>query len=349
MRVQHVIACWLFPVAVWGQMQTPMEREFIAFRYDAERVVIYTIEDARVPPPDPAAPPRWRPLRAPAAQYAGEHIVELLAPVAELTDRPGDPWIIDVAPGVTLTATAERPVLGGMGCSGSYGVIARVDEAWQRVFRGARFRYYLARRGVGDPQATHSALGQIRSDLDAEMRARVEAAVRPEIARAVRDVTKDAAAGYARARSSAHLRRWAMPWARIDAALLRGEGTLLFDVQGFTLTPDGEPRLFVRSELRVHGATGFLMMFWLRDRGDRLDVESSDATLAAHIRIGEYGRPEIMRRSDYGEILGVVDSDRDGWAEIFVATRGYESFTISAHEYTPSGPRPTGTTIGWGC
>jgi hypothetical protein len=51
-----------------AQVRRAGDRPFIAFRYDAERVVIYVADEARLPPPDPGQPRSLPPgALAPAA------------------------------------------------------------------------------------------------------------------------------------------------------------------------------------------------------------------------------------------------------------------------------------------
>src|SRR5579864_2637234 len=53
-------------------------------------------------------------------------------------------------------------------------------------------------------------------------------------------------------------------WIHVDRGLMRGEGTLDYDLRAFRLTPDGAPRLFVRARWKLANAAVFLMTAWFR-------------------------------------------------------------------------------------
>lgn len=284
------------------------------------------------------------PLASPRAALPG-HIAELPAP-HDAVDRPGARWTIHAAPGIAVTATAERSVVGGGGCFGSYGVIARVDDEWRDGFRAVRFNYHAARRGAVPAWSPGSTLGVIDAFRAAD-RARLEAVVRPELDRAIREVVEAAAPDYRRARE--HDRAWAVAWRAADAALLRGAGSLDLDALTSVLTPDGDPRLYVRTRVQVGGRSAFAMWFWIRDRGGEMTVEHRSAEPAKHMRIREYGGPFDLPLSRVGDVLGILDADGDGWAEILVTAHGYEGQSITAYEYSPRALEPTGASFHWGC
>lgn len=328
-----------------GEATTP---DFIAFRYDPERVVIF-VKETDQPPPNPSLPRTIpagsRPLPAALAKYPGGHLVEL-DPPADVSDRAGDPWTIHAAPGVAVTATVERTVYSGADCTGVYGVIARVDEPWRERFRDVAFRYHVARRGFGEARVEESPLGSLAAP-DAALRGRIEKLIRPEIARAVATVAAAVAPNYDRDTSR---RGWAAGWKKTDAALMRGEGVVSFDAQAFRLTADGDPRLFVRADVRIAGKTAFLMSFWLRQSGESLSIEHADSQHSRHIRIGEFGGPlHDFPLSYQREILGIVDMNRDGRAEILTGIHFSEGHAIEAREYTGGEPQAAGAAFRWGC
>jgi hypothetical protein len=80
-----------------AQVRRADDRPFIAFRDDAERVVIDVADEARLPPPDPeqprGLPPGALALAAPIAAYPGPHVAGF-APPARVSDRPGDRWTV---------------------------------------------------------------------------------------------------------------------------------------------------------------------------------------------------------------------------------------------------------------
>ena len=136
----------------------------------------------------------------------------------------------------------------------------------------------------------------------------------PELDRAIREVVEAAAPDYRRAREHDHA--WAVAWRAADAALLRGAGSLDLDALTYVLTPDGDPRLYVRTRVQVGGRSAFAMWFWIRDRGGEMTVEHRSAEPAKHMRIREYGGPFDLPLSRVGDVLGILDADGDGWAEI---------------------------------
>ena len=93
------------------------------------------------------------------------------------------------------------------------------------------------------------------------------------------------------------------------------------------------------------------MIFWLREGPDSLTVERSESLKHLLIRDGRdsYRGPAFPSRRFLGEVLAIVDSDDDGWAEILLTAYGYEGQSITAYKYTPDGPQKTVPSFAWGC
>jgi hypothetical protein len=127
-------------------------------------------------------------------------------------------------------------------------------------------------------------------------------------------------------------------WRALDDRFSVGEGALDYDVQAFRVTPDGDPRLFVRAEWRIGSQIVFLMSAWVRV-GATLTVDSSDAQASRYLRFREFADFHVGREY-LGGILNIVDANRDGWGEVVRLQRGYEALVIDAMEYprSPDGP-----------
>lgn len=78
-----------------------------------------------------------------------------------------------------------------------------------------------------------------------------------------------------------------------------------------------------------------------------MTVEHRSAEPAKHMRIREYGGPFDLPPSRVGDVLGILDADGDGWAEILVTAHGYEGHSITAYEYSPQALEPTGAGFHW--
>jgi hypothetical protein len=141
-------------------------------------------------------------------------------------------------------------------------------------------------------------------------------------------------------------------WLHADHGLIRGEGTLDYDLRGFRLTPDAAPRLFVRARWTLAGAPVFLMTAWFRadvpkqnepaaEKGVNVKIVllSADSSWSTILREGE--NPGSLGDSlDFQSVLNEFDADHDGWAELLMHSDRGSSSTISLYLYTDLGPVP---------
>ena len=143
----------------------------------------------------------------------------------------------------------------------------------------------------------------------------------------------EAAQWYGRA-DDAPRQQWSAQWKRLDAGVDRGEGRLTFDVQAFRLTPDGDPRLFVRARWAIGSDVVYAMSVWVRD-GSTFSIDQSDVLAARRMRMSEFhGDPFDNHR--IGLVLNVFDLDGDGRGEVLMLVTGYESQNLELFVYPPS-------------
>lgn len=119
-------------------------------------------------------------------------------------------------------------------------------------------------------------------------------------------------------------------WQRLYDRIALGQATIGYDVQAFRLTPDGDPRLFVRARWHMDNRPVYLLGAWIRS-GATMTVESADARAAQNLWFGSESGPSGLDAS--GQILNVLDTDRDGFAEILMMRHGYESTQILLARY----------------
>ena len=239
--------------------------------------------------------------------------------------RVGDRWILDAGRRGRFRFSVEQLVLGYKDCGEAWGVLARVAADGAPAFAGVSEKYYVARRAqaeVAPPLKTR--IGPVAFALDADRRVELSALLEHERQRTWPELQREASQDYARA--EAHGQKWHARWRRLDGALDRGEAQLGFDVQAFRLTPDGDPRLFVRARWTLSGALVYGMTAWIRVSG-RMAVERSDAKVAGWLRMGEFQRMPFDNEL-FGLVLNVVDTNGDGFAEILMLQSGDESRNV---------------------
>jgi hypothetical protein len=143
-------------------------------------------------------------------------------------------------------------------------------------------------------------------------------------------------------------------WLHRDRELAAGEGQLDYDVRAFRLTPDGAPRLFVRSRWKLDGEAGFLMTAWFRADADspnasadprgeeHVQLLSADSSWSSALREGRLG-DALGETLDFETILNEFDDDHDGWAELLVHSSDGASARFTLELYTDLGLAPTKT------
>jgi hypothetical protein len=138
------------------------------------------------------------------------------------------------------------------------------------------------------------------------------------------------------------------PWQQHDERLARGEGKLFYDLQALRLTPDGQPRYYVRAQWTLDRETAFLMSAWARPDRDML-LEGVNTRPSRWLRLNEF-QSERLGLDDLGVVLNVFDYDGDGWGEVLIGERLYDGFRIQLLEYSEGqGFRRTGIVYRYGC
>jgi len=245
----------------------------------------------------------------------------------------GDHWLLDAGRSGSFHFTVERFVLGYKDCGEAWGVVGTVASAEGRRFAAVRDKYYAARLDL-TPAAARPAttLGPVQYVLDEHHRSELIALLEGERQRtwpAVRDEAQ-----IDRARAEARGLREPLRWKALDERFDRGEGQLRFDYQTFRLTPDGDPRLFVRAWWRIDRNQVYAVVAWIRV-SRTLTIDYTDASASRWMRFGEF-RSQRLDNSNLGLVLSVFDLDGDGQAEILMSVTGYESRNLDLFVYPRS-------------
>ncbi len=346
--VAAIAAALLTDATVAGQEAGPASA-FVAFRLDADRVVAtlrVTDFGTRQVTDGLSVPPRVR---------YGYPYFDLPAAWREkgVPDVPaGQRWLIHAAPGQTFEAEAERIVGGNAQCQDAIGVLLRVAPERSDAFAAVRPKYFLAQRSetlLASKARAGSTVGVARSPSTAEFQRALRSALDALLARELPQVRANAAPGLARMASSplASHRSWARRWQAADDALQSGRGELAYDIQSFRLAPDGVLIHFVRAEWTVRRRQGFATTLWVRGDGP-VEVIQTDLRPASWLRMSEFFRGGVAREH-LGLILNVLDRDQDGWGEVLLAQRGYESTSLRPLEYSPAGFLAAGIEYAFGC
>ena len=264
---------------------------FVAARYDASHVVFVVSAETESrfasSPQFGRTPTKISAPAKPAAPLAG--LQELWEPDSQALHffpeivqkmQPGEQWSLNLSPQETIPVVIERAVIAPTGCSLALGFLASVPAEQQRAFDALPQEYFAVRRtAVAPPDpAVSSHIGEIsdwkasassRKQIEQQLNDRMKQEVAKIDARLVANagspgaVAGESPVGHARP-------RW-KEWIHADRGLLRGEGLLDYDVRAFRLTPDGQPRLFVRARWKLVGYSGVsddgLVSGTIRERG----------------------------------------------------------------------------------
>jgi hypothetical protein len=183
--------------------------------------------------------------------------------------------------------------------------------------------------------------------------------MKQEVARIDARLVANAASPAASAGESpvGHARPRLKEWIHAAHGLIRGEGTLDYDIRAFRLAPDAAPRLFVRARWKLADAPVFLMTAWFKAGSSALVTAESSKNgdvqavlLSAHsswsttLRDGKAGG-NLGDRLDFQTILNEFDADHDGWAELLMYSDQGPSTTISLYLYTDLGLVPMKTPL----
>lgn len=346
---------------------------YVAARYDANRVVFIVTDDteARFSSSPlrytPGTPTRIAASDRPAAPLAG--LQELYEPDSQSLHffpaivqktQPGDRWSLSFSADTAIPVVIDRVVIAPIGCSLALGFLATVLADQRSLFAASSRDYFVVRRDAvapADPPVS-SQIGQLADwktspAMAKQIEQQLNARMKDEVAKIDARLLANARSPGATAASLpiGDARPRLKEWLRADQGLTRGEGTLDYDVRAFRLTPDGAPRLFVRSRWKLSDAPVFLMTAWFR--ADRPDVPptllSADSSWSTALREGE-APVSLGDRLDFQSILNEFDADHDGWAELLVVSSdGHSpqrtssrvaSTTIAPYLYTDQGLVP---------
>ena len=253
--------------------------------------------------------------------------------------RLGDRWLLDAGRRGRFHFTVDQFVIGYKDCGEAWGVLATVAPDEAARFERVTEKYYVARlERAGEPAAPATTLRPIAFQLDDARRAELAALLEQERLRTWPDLRPDVENSYSQ--SEKRGLKWPARWRSLDARLARGEGALTFDVQPFRLTPDGEPRLFVRARWSAAGYVAYVLSAWMRV-STTLVAEDTNPWFSRAMRMGEFQQWPVSDRS-LGLVLNVHDIDGDGGAEILFALEGYENLSVELVGYPHmTGPRKT--------
>ena len=277
---------------------------FVAARYDATHVVFMVVAETesrfaasshfsgpanKIPEPAKAAAPLagFQELWEPDSQA-----LHFFPEIVQKT-QPGEQWSLDVSPDSTIPVAIDRAVVAPTGCSLAMGFLATVPSEQQAAFGASAQDYFAVRRRAVEsndsPVASHiaelaswkpspTAAKQIEQKLAERMKQEVAKIDARLIANAGSPGSMAGETPVARAQPRLK------EWIHVDRGLMRGEGTLDYDLRAFRLTPDGAPRLFVRARWKLANAPVFLMTAWFKADLVKADLVKADSIKAETVR-----------------------------------------------------------------
>ena len=249
----------------------------------------------------------------------------------------GDHWVLDAGRFGWFHLTVERFIVGDWQCEVQWGVMASVAPEEQPAFAKVTEKYFALTPAVGFvPPDRPTAVGPLAFSPSPEQRATLERLVNAEFVRQWPEVHAETLRAYAGLDGR---RAWPDAWAAIDRRIAIGEATPTYDVQAFRMTPDGEPRLFVRASWTVGSQVVFLLTAWARV-GSSLTLDHVDVNGSRRRSYAEFpSRANLAELA--GMILTVLDVDRTGWGEFTIMHRdsANDAMSIDVFEYprTPTG------------
>lgn len=348
---------------------------FVAARYDATHVVFMVAAETesrfassshfagnpiKIPAPSkPAAP-------LAGFQELWEPDLQALHFFPEIVQKtqPGEQWWLSVFPHLTIPVVIDRTVIAPTGCSLAMGFLATVPPEQQSVFAASGQDYFVVRRKAVEPvdppvtshigeltgwRASPAAALQIERQLTERMK--------QEVGRI--DARLIANAGSPGATANESLVGHAQPrfkeWIHADRGLIRGEGTLDYDMRAFRLSPDGVPRVFVRARWKLANASVFLMSAWFKAEEPQAKPSTKDASgtklpateILPVLLSADSSWSSVLREGpvtgslgdslDFQSILNEFDADRDGWAELLIHSDQGSATTITLYLYSDLG------------
>ncbi len=266
--------------------------------------------------------------------------------------QPGEQWTLNVSPDSTVPVIIERTVVAPTGCSLALGFLASVPLDQQAAFAAWSQEYFAVRRtpveSTETPVSSHIAelsgwkpSPASRKEIEQQLTERMK----QEVAKIDARFLANAASTGASAGESpvGHARPCLKEWIHADRGLIRGEGTLDYDVQAFRITPDAAPRLFVRARWKLANAPAFLMTAWFKE-----ESSSEESSKMASLKTTSFQSESPTSTTpgdsfDFQTILNEFDADRDGWAELLIHSDEGASTAITLYLYTDLGLVPMKT------
>jgi hypothetical protein len=329
---------------------------FVAIRQGTSQVVFMIDQTSLVFGRHSGHPQRIAVSATPAAELAG--LRELWGPTPEVLDSlpgmvkntpVGQPWVLQLSPDSSIPVRIDRAVLADTGCSLSVGFLATVPPGQRAAFAATSKDYFVVRRlpvASAEPPQSPEQVSELpywrpTPAFERQMAGLLTDRMRRDLS-PVDTELRDNQEYIAKREETWPLVRpagtWLAEWTQLDRQLQDGQGQLTYDTRAFRLTPDGEPRLFVRARWRIAGTTVFLMSAWFR--ADPTPVLlSSDSGWSNQLRQGklEYS---FLDHGDFQSILNVFDADHDGWAELLIYRQGVAASSITLYRYNDFGLIP---------
>jgi hypothetical protein len=340
---------------------------FIALRYDKTHVLfrlgekgdftLRTAEDEQLLHPVPEAIAKYG--VAPAfdldprlddqtrAAYSAAHVREQ--------------WELELQAGSRVPVTVQKPVTMPWNCgpqSYTAAYIAEVAPEFQAAFATLKQDYFLVHKITAAsptqpqaaPQATSTQIAMLPDwQPTPETREQIERAVTA----AVKDViAKERAKPWiyeGRTDLDKQVRARHEGWRQFQDRTAAGEGHLDYDMHALRLSPDGEPRLFVRARWMVDDSRTLLMSLWLHAGTSVTVIDETPGFWQTSAWIekggGELGDTSLDSR---GEVLNIFDRP-DGYGDVLMYFPGYEGYDIHLFRYTDKGVVATEISHGDGC
>lgn len=359
---------------------------FVAARYDATHVVFMVsaeTESRFASSPQFGGTPIRVPTSAkPSAPLAGlqelwepdSHALHFFPEIVQNT-HPGEQWMLSVSSDTAIPVVIDRAVIAPTGCSLALGFLATVRPDQQAAFAASSQEYFVVRRmpveSADTPAQSHIAdISQwkappvLRKQIEQQLNQRMQQEVAKIDARLVANAASPGASASESPIGPARPRL--KEWIHADHALIRGEGALDYDIRALRLTPDGDPRLFVRARWKLVDSPVFLMTAWFKTAPFSEESAKAEASNTESLKLAAF-QPEPARtqavllssdsswstalreaeptgklgdRLDFQSILNEFDADHDGWAELLIHSDEGTSTAITLYLYTDLGLVP---------
>jgi hypothetical protein len=359
---------------------------FVAARYDATHVVFMVSAETesrfasspqfggtRIKLPAPAKP---------AAPLAGlqelwepdSHALHFFPEIVQKT-QPGEQWMLSVSSDATVPVTVDRAVIAPTGCSLALGFLASVPPDQRASFAASSQEYFVVRRKPVEsadtaPQSHIADISEwkaspvLRKQIEQQLNQRMQQEVAKIDARLVANAASPGAS--AGESSIGPARPRLKEWIYADHALIRGEGALDYDIRALRLTPDGDPRLFVRARWKLVDSPVFLMTAWFKTTSFREESAKAETSSTESLKLASFqaepARTQAVllsadsswstalresepigtlgERLDFQSILNEFDADHDGWAELLIHSDEGTSTALTLYLYTDLGLVP---------